>query len=318
MTNSRLFNWVFYGHVWIALGATALSWLTLRLVYEDQPYTSEWPVLTFIFFATLGVYTLHRYLSFQRAGVRPTSLRYEIVSKHPKASLIIGIASMIIAGGIGLTFIDAIWRSLLWALPLTIFYLTPPLPGWRRLRDLPYLKNIWVAWAWTIMTVTIPVWVISHGIEQHFVENPSDIGFCFGDPWTPYLHRYETLIRFAFTLTVALLFDIRDVVLDRSQNVKTIANKHPTVHRVLVAFSLFFSAWFTLKYRPYHFESDLAAIGIAITYLFMLPIAYLTYRKHDENWYAVVVNGLLLLPPFAYWLLMILGGDAGAGGGLLQ
>jgi len=316
MTKSRLFNWIFYGHVWIALAATGLSWLTLRLVYEGQPYTSEWPVLTFIFFATLGVYTLHRYLSFQRAGSRPTSLRYELVSKHPKASLIVGFTSMMIAGSIGLTFINAIWSSLLWALPLTIFYLTPPLPGWRRLRDLPYLKNIWVAWAWTIMTVTIPVWVISHGIEHHLTENPTGLPYCFGYPWTPYLHSYETLIRFAFTLTVALLFDLRDVVLDRTQKVKTIANEHPILHKILVTTALIFSAWFTLNYRPYHSGSDLTTIGIAITYMAMLPIAYLTYSRDDENWYAVVVNGMLLLPPFAYWLMTILGGDAGAMGGL--
>jgi len=69
----HLFNWIFYGHVWIALGATGLSWMTLRLAYGAQGWASETPVLTFIFLATLGVYTLHRYLSFQRAGVRPTT-----------------------------------------------------------------------------------------------------------------------------------------------------------------------------------------------------------------------------------------------------
>jgi hypothetical protein len=316
MTRSRFFNWVFYGHIWIALAATGLSWLTLRLVYENQDYASEWPVLTFIFFATLGVYTLHRYLSFQRAGVRPTSLRYEIVSKHPQASLIVGFTSMLIAGGIGLTFIGAIWYSLLWALPLTVFYLTPPIKGWRRLRDLPYVKVIWVAWAWTIMTVVVPVSVVSAGIEADYPRlmgsiipqvSPAGYGPDFG---------LEQIIRFLFTGTIALLFDLRDVELDRSQEVKTVANDKPVLHRLLVAVLLVLCAILAFYHQHYAYDSDYLFIALASAYLLMLPVAFFTYRKTDENWYAVVVNGLLLLPPFVFALVYYLGGDAGAGGGL--
>jgi len=160
MARSRLFHWFFYGHVWIALAATGLSWLSLRIAYDYQDCVSEWPVLSFIFFATLGTYTLHRYLSFQRAGERPSTVRYGIVAQHPQASLIIGGSSILIAGYFGFLFLKSIWPALLVAVPITIFYLTPPLRGWRRLRDLPYLKNLWVALAWTIMTVVVPVIVL--------------------------------------------------------------------------------------------------------------------------------------------------------------
>jgi hypothetical protein len=44
----------------------------------------------------------------------------------------------------------------------------------------------------------------------------------------------------------------------------------------------------------------------------MVPVAYKTYRMDSENWFAVVVNGLLLLPWLAYLLFDIWGADAGA------
>lgn len=319
MTKNRLFNWIFYGHIWIALGATGLSWLTLRIVYSEQDCLEEWPVLSFIFFATLGIYTLHRYLSFQRAGKRPSTLRYGIVAQHPLMSLIVGGVSLLIASGLGLFFIPTIWPALLLALPVTIFYLTPPLNGWRRLRDLPYLKNIWVALAWTIMTVIVPVMVIE-----------SRAGLCLSDRSdllqysTIYTNGYltplnyanfylEMAIRFLFTACIALLFDLRDVPLDRSQGVRTLAGERPNLHRQLVDIGLLSCA--VLSFFTIHaYTSFSPSIGLSFTYLFMVPVAFMTYRKTNENWYAVVVNGLLLLPPFAYWLMMVLGGDAGAGG----
>lgn len=321
MTTNRLFNWFFYGHIWIALAATGLSWLSLRLVFGTQNCVSEWPVLTFIFLATLGVYTLHRYLSFQRAGERPTSLRYEIINRHPRASLVVGFTAVLIAGGIGLTFLSAMWPALLLALPITIFYLTPPLKGWPRLRDLPYLKNIWVALAWTIMTVIVPVVVLESRADL-CARNGSDltglIKVFIGGYLNPlsYANFYlEIITRFLFTACVALLFDLRDVSLDRSQGVRTVAGERPDLHRQLVDVGLLTCAALSFFIMNPHVGSILAS-GWAFIYVLMVPVAYLTYRRHDENWYAVVVNGLLLLPPFAYWLMTFLGADAGAVRGL--
>lgn len=310
MLSRRLFNWLFYGHVWIALAATGLAWTTLRLVYAPQQYASEWPVLTFIFFATLGVYTLHRYLSFRRAGVRPTSRRYEIVRNHPYVSLAVGAGSTLLAGIIGLGFIGAIWHSLLWALPLTVFYLTPPLPGWRRLRDLPYVKVIWVAWAWSIMTVEIPVEAMIDPINS---ADHRDLLFMvgLGSPQDPF--TYEIICRLLFTLSVALLFDFRDVILDRSQNVRTVANTYPRVAIGLVLAAMV--SCLTIIWTQNGYEQPYT-IALTLAYLIVVAVAFLTNERQSENWYAVVVNGLLLLPPLLVWLLLFWGGDAGAGGGL--
>jgi 4-hydroxybenzoate polyprenyltransferase len=300
----RLFNWFFYGHLWIALAATGLSCLSLRLTFGEQEWASETPALVFVFFATLGVYTLHRLLSFRRAGVRPTSKRYEIVRRHPTASLVIGIASVGVAGVIGSIKLFHIWTSLLWALPITIFYLTPPLPGWRRLRDLPYIKAIWVAMAWTIVTVQIPVEIVGAAI------NTADWGgmnfaIAPGYPQPPYWA--EQIVRFLFTLSVAILFDFRDVVLDRSQGVRTLASDYPVLAKWLVSIAIFICCLLVFQSYGYRYSTWLAG-AYGITFI----LAWLTHERRSEDWYAVVVNGLLLLPPTAYLVAHLLGADAGA------
>jgi hypothetical protein len=306
MLSRRLFNWIFYGHVWIALAATGLSWLSVRLTFGNQDWATEWPVLLFVFCATLAVYTMHRYLSWRRAGVRPSTRRYEIVARHPIVSLVIGGVSLAVAGGIGLLFIDAIWSSLLWTLPITFFYLTPPIKNWRRLRDLPYVKVLWVGIAWSIVTVEIPVQMMSDLIDAsyhrglNFMVSP-------GSPQHPF--GTENLVRLLFTISIALLFDFRDVVLDRSQSVKTMAGEHPVFTRWLVTAILVGCAAIVFYSQEYEGSTRWGLIG---AYLAGIGIAWFTGQKRSENWYAVVVNGLLFIPPITYLLAALWGADAGA------
>ena len=315
----RLFNWLFYGHIWIALAATGLAWMSLRIVYGYQNCISEFPLLLFIFFSTLGTYTLHRYLSFQRAGERPSTVRYEIIAHHPQASITVGVASIIIAGYFGLPFIKSIWPALLIAVPVTVFYLTPPARGWRRLRDLPYLKNLWVALAWAIMTVVVPV-VILEAQAAPFRPDPSielsgltSMYSCGYVPPLNFQNLYlESVIRLLFTGCIALLFDLRDVALDRSQGVRTIAGESPVSHQIMVYTGIALCASLSLVLFSRTCLIPGFPTALAGTYILMAPVAYLTYSKTDENWYAVVVNGLLLLPPLVYFLWEILGADAGA------
>ena len=309
MARSHLFNWFFYGHIWIALGATGLSWLSIEMIFGHPTWASDWLVLLFVFSATLGVYTAHRYLSWRRAGVRPTTKRYEIIARHPTVSLAICGISLFIAGNIGLFFINAIWSSLLWAIPITFFYLTPPIKGWRRLRDLPYIKVLWVGIAWSIVTVEMPVHMMSDLIKEEYMNNNQGISFLVS-PASPQLpFGIENLIRLLFTMSVALLFDFRDITLDRSQSVKTMAGEYPVLTRCLVSSILLGCAISVILAQGY---GKNIRWGLAGIYLLGIPIAWLTTEKRSENWYAVVVNGMLLLPPFIYLLWNTLGADAGA------
>ncbi len=300
---SRLFNWFFYGHILIALAAAGLGWLSMQLTFGAQDWVSEWPVIVFLFFATLGIYTLHRYLSFQRAGTRPTALRYNIINRHPKLSLVIGITSLLAATAVGFPFVKDMWTILLWATPLTVFYLTPPIKGWRRLRDLPYVKVIWVAWAWTLMTHSLPIQVLQPQINEAYLGS-GIIGLFNPSNSTPYL-AVLTITRFLLTGSIAILFDFRDTVLDRSQGVKTIANRAPRLAKIIVTAAMIGAA--LLISRQEGTIIGLPQYLLPLAYLAVIPAAWATHSGRTEHWYAVVVNGLLLGPVIAMVLTLYLG-----------
>ena len=257
-------NWLFYGHVWIALAAAALSWQSIVLSGRESAGGTE---VAFVFFATLGVYTLHRLLSYHRAGGQPDGRRYRLVARHAGLSLAVGSGSLLLALAAVASLPLARFWPVIFALPFTGFYLIPLYRGGPRLRDLPYLKVVWVALAWTLMTQVFPT------------------------PATGMLHP-ETAIRFAFTLAVALLFDTRDVVLDRRQGVRTLAADHPRLNRVLATLLLVGSAVASIAVYPSPVGAELGA-----AYALAGVVGAFTTSRHGEDWYAVAVNGLLLLPP---------------------
>ena len=261
-----LLNWLFYGHVWIALAALALSWQSTYLVSGDRGlHLCHY----FVFFATLGVYTIHRTLSLRRALGQPTGRRYGLVRSHPVASAVVAVVSLTFALALATQFPLAAFWPVVFALPFTFFYLIPLFPGGPRLRDLPYLKVVWVALAWTLMTDTFAV------------------GTAGG--W-----RTESLIRFMLILAVALLFDTRDVVLDRRQGVRTLAAERPVVTRWFAVCFLVLCGLVGLLAYPFA-QSGALLIAYGIGAL----VGSITRTGWGEDYYAVYVNGILLLPPLS-------------------
>ena len=261
-----LLNWLFYGHVWIALAALALSWQSTYLASGDANlHLCHY----FVFFATLAVYTSHRALSFRRALGQPTGRRYGLVHRHPVASALVAVVSLTVALALATQFALAAFWPVVFALPFTFFYLIPLFPGGPRLRDLPYLKVVWVALAWTLMTDTFVV------------------GAAGG--W-----RAETFLRVTLILAVALLFDTRDVVLDRRQGVRTLAAERPVLTRQLAVVLLMLCGSVCLFVYP------LAQSGpLLVAYGVGAVTGSITRAGWGEDYYAVYVNGILLLPPLS-------------------
>ena len=299
-------DWIFYGHLYIALAAAGLGWMTVSLLRTVHPIYYEANTLkitAFLFTATLGVYTLHRLISFRKAHVIPTTKRYALVAKFPFLSLSIGLASLLTATVIIFPYLPRLWFPFLIALVLTGFYLIPPYPDWRRLRDIPYLKVVWVALAWALMTHVVPCIMAQ---TNGFCGNDTALNLVGTVIWR------ELIIRFLFTLTIALLFDGRDIQLDLANGVKTVANSFPKALKWLVTGALLICGFLSFLHSPTYIVPDPLAITLAAIYLSTIPIAWITINKKEEDWYAVIVNGLLLLPPLAVVIYIAINGGAGS------
>lgn len=86
---------------------------------------------------------------------------------------------------------------------ISFAYVVPFLPERKRLRDLPYIKVVFIAFAWAWVTVLIPA-----ATMQQYGWSTS-IWFMFAE-------------RFCFVFAIAVTFDIRDVLIDKDLRVKTI------------------------------------------------------------------------------------------------
>ena len=110
--------------------------------------------------------------------------------------------------------------------------------------------------------------------------------------------KLEFLNRFLLLMSVALLFDLRDVEIDADLGVKTFANTYRKGLPIIVYTALLVCA-FTSTKAPSDSPGTLLPILLPIAYVAALPIAYRTLHREDEDWYAIAVDGILLLPPLA-------------------
>lgn len=191
----RLLRTLVYGNVWVALAAPSMLWVTaLQFSLKPEPV---W--FFFVFFATLFTYNMQRlfmagrYLSPQLLGRHAWIMRY-------RKGLFGLTFSALLALVFCLFFIPLVY--VLYLLPSGFFSLLYVLPVWgqKRLRDLPFVKIILVAFTWSWALVAAPSLVFGLLPQQ----------------WLP-LFGFEFLLCFGLTVP----FDVRDAEHDREVGTRT-------------------------------------------------------------------------------------------------
>jgi len=143
-----------------------------------------------------------------------------------------------------------------------------------------------------IMTCELPVNVMAEKIQIAYENGGYFIMFNPSYPNPAY--AAELLLRFLFTLSIALLFDFRDTVLDNSQDVKTVANQYPIIAKSLVFIAMTICIIIPFLASGY---SIMTAWSCSLSYGATLFVCWATNEHRSENWYATVVNGMLVLLP---------------------
>lgn len=185
----------------VASAALVLSWQSL-LVSRDYNFLN--PVLLCIFSGTLFCYTLPYFF---------IRFPFSIIDFQRKIKRNRTVFFLFSASGIGLltsvNFLNLEERIILFIIAaLSVCYVMPVnisgkiLSG---LRNIPVFKNIVLASVWTLATAVLPL------IDNLTIISPADLFFIAAK-------------RFFFIFSLTIAFDIRDVVKDSSNNLKTIPN----------------------------------------------------------------------------------------------
>ncbi len=280
-----------YGHVWLALGAATQTWW-MQTVRSG----AGWRAPALAFCGTMVLYNIMRLARMNHPELG-TSVQMAWTRRNRKYLLLTAIACGLIATVLALPFVVALWCSLWPALVLAVFYVIPF--GWTGgrtigLRRVPGLKALFIAFVWACTTVKLPLavegLVISSDAEPLFLA-----------------------LQFAFFLSLAITFDIRDMYRDprslrtlpqmigpRWAKVVSIILQLPWLLLFLLGLALDQQAGENTAYVP----------GSA-TMRWLLPMlgSLMTIRliggatsQRNDTFYSVGLDGMLILIPLLGWI----------------
>ena len=192
-----------YGNLYVAIPIALLAFSSYS-IFGTHLISLE--LIALIFFSTLFLYPMHRLLSLYRIQPEAYSLRLKIAAKFKGFLFMVVVLAAIGTAYFGLQISEKVFYSFIPLGILSLGYSIPFIPSKKRLlriRDLPGIKVFAIGFVVSFVTVIVP---ILNGIE---VLNVGVVGLYF-------------LIRMLFIVAITLPFDIRDMKLDRKENIKTI------------------------------------------------------------------------------------------------
>ena len=275
----RWFNFILSHSIFIAFCAGALvyqSYLLLHLPFRPA-------VFGLVFFATLAAYNLYWILC------KLTNDNKEKVGK--KFNSYAGYFILFVAGSIAV--LDYLWQMpsffpiVTVASILTFLYLLPVISSvkFRLNRNTGFIKTLLLAFTWSFFTVLIPAYGEIKAHLNHVVP--------------------LFLMRFFFMLMLCIIFDSRDVSIDKLRNLPSIATDFSK--KTLTIIMMFVLGGYVLSLFWLH------QIFQNTTYLFLLlSIGALTYiiyllalKTRGYYFYYFLVDGLMILSALSLYMATI-------------
>ena len=265
-------------HIWVLLAAVAQAWLAQSISGQANE-----DLLLFLGFGTWAFYAAHDAYG-----------RWRNREELPVFLLSIAAMASIVAGVYGWQLEPKLRSEAFLASLFAIAYTLPILNG-RRIRDIGWLKAVWLvsSWIWLIVVLPQGGWS-SKSVQWLFV-----------------------LERFFFTLSLTLAFDFRDLDIDIRHGVKTwvgrlgktgalqLSRKLLLLSQIILAVMLYQG---TLSYNmstSLIASSLLGWIALNMAYEGFEKLPWATVQlseKSRRHLFSLILDGLLILPLPLYWL----------------
>lgn len=277
-TAVKIFDFFLFTSLFIALCALAMVYQTAYLFHLQLPGAFYF----FVLFGTLCSYNFHWYLT-PRHLPGAVSYKTRWSQLHRRHHLAIALLSMAAAA---LCFVllrtHALW--LLVTAVFTFLYSAPKLPfaPFFQLRRIAYGKTIFLALAWTHITVMLPLLLSEPAWE------------------TP--HYLFSVNRFFYLYAICILFDLRDRDKDQKEGIKSLVTQLdlPKVQLLFwcVAGVFFLTCLALLVYEPWTLVLSLLVPGLLVSLLYR----WFLLQRSDYVYY-FLLDGLMI---FSLPLLLIL------------
>ncbi len=237
-----------------------------------------------VFFATLSSYNFYWLISNFHFNFNAGDFKIYFTERFSNLFvLVIAGSGMLFC----LYFLPVVLPVVLIAVFLTILYSLPlwPLKKLAFTRKAGFLKTILLAFTWTFVTVIIPV-------QQSGMVYSNALGILF-------------TARFLFMLMLCVIFDSRDIQVDKIRSLSSLATdvSHDTLRLIMsVVFICFLFAGFIFRY---YFDDNSQIIAFFITGLMTLLVYRLSLKKQGYFFYYFLVDGLMLFSATASYVASI-------------
>jgi 4-hydroxybenzoate polyprenyltransferase len=195
----KVIDLVLFGNIYVAAGAFCLVQSTcIQLGYKDRLY--EYSFL--VFFATLFIYNFQRIFYHPKEDRSLHSVRRKWIFNHQLAIKVLAATGFL---GVAVLFFFNDHKILLYLSPLlllSIAYFAP----FVKLRKSPWFKLLTLVTVWTVTTAVVPI-----QLGPELITNNQNL-----------LH---IMVRFSFMMAICIPFDIRDLEIDRAENVLTLPQR---------------------------------------------------------------------------------------------
>jgi 4-hydroxybenzoate polyprenyltransferase len=166
---------------------------------------------------------------------------------------------------------------------LALGYFIPFTTHNKSLRDFLWLKPLTIGAVFAILTATIPY---HHGGYSWFESSQLSLGRLF------------------FVASLAILFDIGDVVEDHLQKVKTLPQTYGTGKAKMIASIFLMLAALIEGYGAWTFLLEVHGI-VSLLFTYMIAWTLLVFASDRRSWwyYLVLVDGVMGSPLLFFWML---------------
>ncbi|MEP7253241.1 MAG: UbiA family prenyltransferase [Ginsengibacter sp.] len=276
----KFFAFILFGNIFISLCAIALcieTSLLLQLPLNPLSY------YLFVAGATIVQYNLH-YLVKKTAINNSQRLTWSLQNKNIHLVLFALGCIFIIISLFSFQLRHFIILLVLGAIAFLYSFPALPFGKRRRIKDYGFLKIITLALLWTLVTVWFPV------SDMHIDKA---------------LYIFIFVKRFVFMFVLCLLFDIRDIEIDREENIRTL----PVVAGKKIAYNIALGALFIfllLSFLQYlYFHETGAFIAMVLSALATLFVIEVSKKINSDFFYLAGIDGMMLLQAVLVYLLTL-------------
>jgi hypothetical protein len=276
----QLLNFFFFCNYYIACCAVMLS---LQVFSLSDSY--DFIVIAEIFFCTNAIYLLHSVLGINKIPDKFSNSRIIFLKKHLNIIRILFLISFLFAF-IFYLFLNLKAKILLISIFFPALGYVIPVYKNKRLRDLPFLKVFLTSIFWTVLTVLLP----------HISLSNSSVNI------------YPLLIdRFLFLLALALLFDIRDVEIEKKSGVKTFPNVFGKKATVILTI-LLMSIWLIINF---FYQNILVSAAMFTLYTLFVILSMKCLKPQKDIFYTIALDGLMIVQPLLFVIMECLKNTSG-------